>query len=232
MGGGGCGVSAIEYSWVSTSRDMEPNWGFTSMFKLWWHCSWSDHSFLRLWGFKKIPTTYHAGGAAVHAGDVGDDAVDLLLVVGAEEATDAPSLPLLLLHVGHALAPSLAVGRLAADVHLRTCQKNRFRTSKDDFLLSLCNVSWPGQNGCLPLLSLSISSLCVADTYKGCMLGRWSQFMRFTYSVSIVYSDVICHSGVGTNKAITEAFLSNKAGHKGSNNWGLPNKQSWAQINQ
>jgi hypothetical protein len=74
---------------------------------------------------EKIPTTYHAGGAAVHAGYVGDDAVDLLLVVGAEEAADTASpLPLpLLLHVCDALAPSLAVGRLAADVHLRTCQK-------------------------------------------------------------------------------------------------------------
>ena len=68
---------------------------------------------------------HHAGGAAVHAGNVGDDAVDLLLVVGAEEAADAAPLPLLLLHVGHALAPPLAVRRLAADVHLRTCSRKK-----------------------------------------------------------------------------------------------------------
>jgi hypothetical protein len=76
---------------------------------------------------EKIPPTHHAGGAAVHAGDVGNNAVDLLLVVGAEETTDPPSLPLLLLHVRYALAPSLAVRRLAADVHLRTCKKTGFR---------------------------------------------------------------------------------------------------------
>ena len=91
---------------------------------------------------EKFLPTHHASRAAVHAGDVGDNAVDLLLVVGAEEPTDPPPLPLpLLLHVRYALAPSLAVRRLAADVHLRTCQKNRFRTSKDDFLLSLRHVS-------------------------------------------------------------------------------------------
>jgi hypothetical protein len=68
---------------------------------------------------------YHTGRAAVHAGNVGDNAVDLLLVVGAEQAADpAAALPLLLLlHVGHALAPPLAVSRLAADVHLGACKQ-------------------------------------------------------------------------------------------------------------
>ncbi len=60
--------------------------------------------------------------------------------------------------------------------------------------------------------SLGVSSLCVADTIKD--IREVEPIPAFLVLWYTLYSDVIRHLGVGTSKAIAEAFLINKGGHE------------------